>query len=173
MDIKRVTELVKLKMEETFSYRRHEVVRDAPMVEAFMARWPALFDFHEINAEFKRIATIPPQTKFLAQLDLHLDNLVKSVSRRGELGLILERIVAQMDNCEDVDAGRECVKGVCIYMGEGPGILIREYVGMEERAINETVEDTTVRIYHLKAQASAEEQDLSLQASGWRRSWIM
>ncbi|KAL4008308.1 hypothetical protein ACER0C_002160 [Sarotherodon galilaeus] len=46
------------------------------MVEAFMARWTALFDFHEINAEFKRIATIPPQTKFPAQLDLHLDNLV-------------------------------------------------------------------------------------------------
>lgn len=108
--------------------------------------------------------------------------------------------------CEDVDAGRECVKGVCIYMGEDPGMLIREYVvctclffsffsdfpqcvilltwhemtnmasflqGMEERAINETVEDTTVRIYLLKEQASAEEQELSLQASGWRRIWIM
>ncbi|CAI5673606.1 unnamed protein product [Oreochromis niloticus] len=164
--------MVKLKMEKTFSYRRHEVVRDAPMVETFMARWPALFDFHEINAEFKRIATIPPQTKFLAQLDLHLGNLVKLVNRRGELGLILERIAAQMDNCEDVDAGRECVKGVCIYMGEDPDMLIREYVGMEERAINETVEDITVGIY-LKEQASAEEQELFLQASGWRRIWIM
>lgn len=131
-------------MEKTFSYRRHEVVRDAPMVEAFMAKWPALFDFHEINAEFKRIATIPPQTKFLAQLDLHLDNLVKLVNRRGGLGLILKRIAAQMGNCEDVDA--ECVKGVCIYMGEDPDMLIREYVGMEERAISETVEDITVRI---------------------------
>lgn len=171
MDIKRVTELVKLKMEKTFSYRRHEVVRDAPMVEAFMARWPALFDFHEINAEIKRIATIPPQTKFLAQLDLHLGNLVKLVNRRGELGLILKRIVAQMHNCEDADA--ECVKGVCIYMGEDPGMLTREYVGMEERAINETAEDTTVRIYLLKEQASADEQELSLQASGWRRTWIM
>lgn len=28
--------------------------------------------------------------------------------------------------CEDVDA--ECVKGVCIYMGEDPDNLIREYV---------------------------------------------
>ncbi|CAI5678324.1 unnamed protein product [Oreochromis niloticus] len=127
----------------------------------------------QINAEFKRIATIPPQTKFLAQLDLHLSNLVKLVNRRGELGLILERIVAQKDNCEDVDAGRECVKGVCIYMGEDPDMLIREYVGMEERAINETAEDTTVRIYLLKEQASAEEQELFLQASGWRRIWIM
>lgn len=82
--------------------------------------------------------------------------------------------------CEDADA--ECVKGVCIYMGEDPGMLIQENVvctcllfsfffffsdfpqcvilltwhemtnmasflqGMEERAISETVEDTTVRI---------------------------
>lgn len=45
--------------------------------------------------------------------------------------------------------------------------------GMEERAISETVEDTTVRIYLLKEQASADEQELSLQASGWRRIWIM
>lgn len=86
---------------------------------------------------------------------------------------MLKRIVAQMDNCEDVDAGRECVKGVCIYMGEDPGMLTREYVGMEERAINETAEDTTVRIYLLKEQASADEQELSLQASGWQRIWIM
>lgn len=28
--------------------------------------------------------------------------------------------------CEDVDAAS--VKGVCIYMGEDPGMLIREYV---------------------------------------------
>lgn len=76
-----------------------------------------------------------------------------------------------MDNCEDVDAAS--VKGVCIYMGEDPGMLIREYVGMEERAISETVEDTTVRIYLLKEQASADEQELSSQASGWRRIWIM
>ena len=55
MDIKRVTEMVKLKMEKTFSYRRHEVVRDAPMVEAFMAKWPALFDFHEVRFASYRV----------------------------------------------------------------------------------------------------------------------
>ncbi|XP_076740583.1 uncharacterized protein LOC143418762 [Maylandia zebra] len=98
-------------MGKTFSYRRHEGVRDAPMVEAFMARWPALIDFHEINAELKRIATIPPQTKFLAQLDLHLDNLVKLVNTRGELGLILKRIVWIIVKMLmlNVSVSRECV----------------------------------------------------------------
>ncbi|XP_039650143.1 uncharacterized protein LOC120555500 [Perca fluviatilis] len=76
-------EVVKLKMEKTFAHRRHEDVRDAPMVEDFMARWPALFDVSEINAEFKRIATVPLQSKFLSQLDLHSDNLMKLFKKRG------------------------------------------------------------------------------------------
>lgn len=42
-------EIVKLKMEKTFALRRHEVVRDVPMVEDFMARWPALFDVIEVR----------------------------------------------------------------------------------------------------------------------------
>lgn len=42
-------EVVKLKMEKTFAHRRHEVVRDGPMVEDFMARWPALFDVTEVR----------------------------------------------------------------------------------------------------------------------------
>uniref|UniRef100_A0A3P9K7A5 Uncharacterized protein n=1 Tax=Oryzias latipes TaxID=8090 RepID=A0A3P9K7A5_ORYLA len=40
-------DVVKNKMERTFAHRRHEVVRDAPMVKDFMARWPALFDVIE------------------------------------------------------------------------------------------------------------------------------
>lgn len=43
-DVKRRNnrEAVNLKMEKTFAYRRHEVVGDAPMVDDFMTRWPAL-----------------------------------------------------------------------------------------------------------------------------------
>ncbi|KAF3848156.1 hypothetical protein F7725_021184 [Dissostichus mawsoni] len=73
-------DIVKLKMEKTFALRRHEVVRDGPMVEDFMARWPALFEVAE---------------------------------------------------CDDVDAGRESIiKGLCIYMGEDPKDLVREYVDL-------------------------------------------
>ena len=42
-------EAVKFKMEKTFAFRRHEVVRDAPMVDDFMARWPALFEVSEVR----------------------------------------------------------------------------------------------------------------------------
>ncbi|XP_030580567.1 uncharacterized protein LOC115776897 [Archocentrus centrarchus] len=168
LDIKKSNnrELVKLKMEKTYAYRRHEIVRDAPMVEAFMARWPALFDIREINAEFKRITNIPLQSKSLSQLDLHLGNLVKLFKRRGgQLGQKL----AQMDDCEDVDAGRECViKGVCVYMGEDPDHLIREYVGMDEAAISEAIEDTTVGTYLLKEEASADEQEIGVVLEGIR-----
>ena len=41
-------EMVKAKMEKTFSYRRYEVIRDAPMVQDFKGRWPALFDVFEV-----------------------------------------------------------------------------------------------------------------------------
>lgn len=40
---------VKLKMEKTFTHRRHEVVRDAPMLGDFMERWPALFEVSEVR----------------------------------------------------------------------------------------------------------------------------
>ncbi|XP_038573015.1 uncharacterized protein LOC119901501, partial [Micropterus salmoides] len=125
-------EVVKLKMEKTFAHRRHEVVRDGPTVEDFMARWPALFDVTEINAEFKRITTVPLQSKFLSQLDLHSDNLMRLFQNRGgQLGKRLQRIIAQMADCDDVDTGRECIiKGVCIYMGEDPENLVREYVSL-------------------------------------------
>ncbi|KAF3838956.1 hypothetical protein F7725_015245, partial [Dissostichus mawsoni] len=123
-------DIVKLKMEKTFALRRHEVVRDGPMVEDFMARWPALFEVAEINSEFKRITTKPLQSKFLSQLDLHSGTLMKLFQKRGgQLGGRLETIISQMANCDDVDAGRESIiKGLCIYMGEDPKDLVREYV---------------------------------------------
>ena len=42
-------EAVKFNMEKTFAYRRHEVVCYAPMVDDFMARWPALFEVSEVR----------------------------------------------------------------------------------------------------------------------------
>lgn len=40
-------ETIKQKMVKTFTYRRHEVVCDAPMSEDLMSRWPALFNVSE------------------------------------------------------------------------------------------------------------------------------
>nr|XP_046262986.1 uncharacterized protein LOC124068633 [Scatophagus argus] len=150
-------EAVKLKMEKTFAYRRHEIVRDAPMVEDFRLRWPALFEVSEINAEFKRITTVPLQSKFLSQLDLHSDNLIRLFQRRGgQLGEKLKRVAAQIAVCDDIDAGRECIiKGVCVYMGEDPDNLLREYVSLDDNTINEAIADTTVGIYIIKECASS------------------
>lgn len=36
------------KMENTFAYRRQEVVRDTPLIKDFQARWPALFEVGEV-----------------------------------------------------------------------------------------------------------------------------
>ncbi len=44
-------EVIRMKMEKTFSHRRYEVVRDTPMVQDFKARWPALFDVSEVCHE--------------------------------------------------------------------------------------------------------------------------
>ncbi|KAK0144614.1 hypothetical protein N1851_016956 [Merluccius polli] len=81
-------EAVKFNMEKTFAYRRHEVVRDAPMVDDFMARWPALFEVSE--------------SKFLSQLDLQSDHLTRLFQRRGgQLGEKLKRVTAQIANSLD------------------------------------------------------------------------
>uniref|UniRef100_A0A1A8DTM9 Si:ch211-193k19.2 n=2 Tax=Nothobranchius kadleci TaxID=1051664 RepID=A0A1A8DTM9_NOTKA len=99
--------LVKHKMEKTFALRRHEVVRDAPMVESFMAKGPAPFDF------------IVPKKRRAARKNA-------------------QKIVAQIPDCDEPDAGRECViKGLCVYMGEDPENLVQEYVDMDENAIKE------------------------------------
>ncbi|XP_063049282.1 uncharacterized protein LOC134443429 [Engraulis encrasicolus] len=130
LDVKRRNgqEDVRVKMDRTFAHRRHEVVRDAPSVDTLMARWPALFDVREINAEFKRITTMPLQSKVLSQLDVYSGDLSRLFERRGgQLGERLKGIVAELAHCDDVDAGRECIiKGLCIYLNEAPENLIRE-----------------------------------------------
>ncbi|XP_048853194.1 uncharacterized protein LOC125721182 [Brienomyrus brachyistius] len=163
LDVKKKNnrEVVKVKMERTFAHRRHEVVRDAPMVGDFMERWPALFEVNEVNAEFRRITTVPLQSKFLSQLDMYSEKLMRLFQKRGgKLGVQLKTVVEQMAKCDDVDAGRECIiKGVCIYMGEDPESLVREYVCMDGGAMDEAIEDTTIGIYVIKEHVSNEETD--------------
>ncbi|XP_056222389.1 uncharacterized protein LOC130162641 [Seriola aureovittata] len=131
-------EAVKFKMEKTFAYRTQEVVRDAPMVDDFMARWPALFEVSEINAEFKRITTVPLQSKFLPQLDLHFDNLTRLFQTRGgQLGEKLKRVTTQIAN------------------------------SLDNNTINEVIEDTTVGIYVVKEHASGDEvEDIGIVLEG-------
>uniref|UniRef100_A0A1A8K2Z7 Si:ch211-193k19.2 n=1 Tax=Nothobranchius kuhntae TaxID=321403 RepID=A0A1A8K2Z7_NOTKU len=128
--------LVKHKMEKTFALRRHEVVRDAPMVESFMAKGPGPFYF--IVSKKRRAARKNAQ-----------------------------KIVAQIPDCDEPDAGRECViKGLCVYMGEDPENLVQEYVDMDENAIKEVIQDTTIGMYVIKRSTSAEPEDIGIILEG-------
>nr|XP_023655925.1 uncharacterized protein LOC111837808 [Paramormyrops kingsleyae] len=118
-------EVIRMKMEKTFSHRRYEVVRHTPMIQDFKARWPALFD---INAEFKRITTMALQSRFLSQIDILSDKLLKVFQKRGGQRR-LQTIMEPMAQDDDVDAGRECIiKGLCVYLNEDPDNMVKEYV---------------------------------------------
>ncbi|CAI5684527.1 unnamed protein product [Oreochromis niloticus] len=97
LDIKKRNnrELVKLKMEKTFAYRRHEVVCDAPMVEAFMARWPALFDVHGDMDEEAINEAIEDTT-----VGIYLLKEQASADEQEDIGVVLEgiRVVKNLDN---------------------------------------------------------------------------
>ncbi|KAL2099407.1 hypothetical protein ACEWY4_005887 [Coilia grayii] len=128
VQIRNNRENIKLKMEKTFALRRQEIIGDMPLVADFKARWPALFDIAEINAEFRRITTVPLQSKFLSQLDLYSEELLKIFQKKGgQVGKKLESVLEGIADCE-VDAGRERVlKALCVYMGEEPGDLLQEF----------------------------------------------
>ncbi|KAJ7990927.1 hypothetical protein DPEC_G00291960 [Dallia pectoralis] len=165
-------EAVKMKMEKTFAYRRHEVVQNAPMVDDFMTRWPVLFEVTEVNAEFKRITTIPLQSKFMSQLDVYSEKLLKMFQGRGgELGRRLKSVMAPI--CDgDLDVRRACIlKAVCVYLGEDSDNLVKEYVGLDETS-KTAIEETTVGIYVIKDHAaSVEPEDTGIVVEGVKVLW--
>ncbi|KAL3997111.1 hypothetical protein ACER0C_009767 [Sarotherodon galilaeus] len=132
-DVKKANnrEVVRMKMEKTFAYRRHEVVCDTPIISDFQARWSALFEVSEINAEFKPITTMPLQFRFLSQIDVLSDKLTKVFKTRGgQIGRRLQNVLEPMD---DVDLVHECIiKGLCVYLNEDPSNLVTEYVRSPE-----------------------------------------
>ncbi|KAJ8272853.1 hypothetical protein GJAV_G00094180 [Gymnothorax javanicus] len=130
LDVKKSNnrETVRAKMEKTFALRRQEIICSAPMISDVQERWPALFDVMEINAEFKCITTMPLQSRFLSQLDLHSTNLLRVFAKRsGQQGKKLKDLADSLT--DDVDAGREIViKGLCMYLNEDPEDLVQEYM---------------------------------------------
>uniref|UniRef100_A0A3P9K7E0 Uncharacterized protein n=1 Tax=Oryzias latipes TaxID=8090 RepID=A0A3P9K7E0_ORYLA len=82
---------IKDKMNKTFSLRRQEVIYDALMISELQERWPALFDPAEINTEFKRITTMPLQSRFLSQLNFLSESLLTVFAKRsGKQGKMLK-----------------------------------------------------------------------------------
>ncbi|CAL8253809.1 unnamed protein product [Arctogadus glacialis] len=136
-------ETVRAKMEKTFALRRQEVIRDAPMISDVQVRWPALFDVMEINAEFKRVTTMPLQSKFISQIDLHSASLLRVFEKRsGQQGQKLRDMAAMMT--DDIDAGREAIiKALCIYLNEDPEDLVQEYMDLTDANTLGAIEGTT------------------------------
>ncbi|XP_062257564.1 uncharacterized protein LOC133966602 [Platichthys flesus] len=161
-------EVVRMKMEKTFAYRRYEVVRDTPMAQDFQTRWPALFDVNEINAEFKRITTMPLQSRFISQVDVLSDKLLKLFGKRGgQLGKLLQGILQNITQDDDVDVGRECfLKGLCVYLNEDPVNLVREFVAEDEAIFEGAIEETTVGIYVVKHDATSQPEDIGIILEG-------
>nr|XP_023653589.1 uncharacterized protein LOC111836495 isoform X2 [Paramormyrops kingsleyae] len=163
-------EIVRKLMDMTFAYRRHEVVHDSPFVADFKSRWPALFQVREINAEFRRITTLPLQSKFMSQLDRFSDDLLKVFSKKG--GVIRKRIqdamvpISQNDN---IETKRECIlKGLCIYLNEDPQHLVKEYLDSEE-STEADIKKTTLGIYvikHESADATEDPEDVGIVLEG-------
>ncbi|KAJ4921896.1 hypothetical protein JOQ06_024060 [Pogonophryne albipinna] len=111
-----------------------------------------------INAEFKRITTIPLQSKFLSQLDLYSANLLKMFeSTTGQKGKKLKALTNNMDT-DDIDAGRDLlIKGLCLYLNEDPGDLVQEFIDVDETIVEGAIEKTTMGIFTLKNTASEDD----------------
>ncbi|XP_053291225.1 uncharacterized protein LOC128451422 [Pleuronectes platessa] len=120
-------------MAKTFGYRRQEIVHKQPSTEDILARWPALFQMEEINAEFMRVTTVPLETKFLAQLDKHTSKLLEVIRSKG--GRVKEQTKATLqvlDETVDITIRRECIFKSLIYLGEPVHHLIKEVQDMQE-----------------------------------------
>ncbi|XDV12036.1 hypothetical protein PO909_000791 [Leuciscus waleckii] len=165
-------ETVRRMMDMTFAYRRHEIVHDSPLVAAFKSRWPALFQVREINAEFRRITTVPLQSKFLSQLDRFSDDLLKVFTKRG--GVVNKRIqdvMVPMPQNGTIETKRECIlKGLCIYLNEDPHNLVKEYLkDVDSESAEADIKKTVMGIYVVKhefAEATDDPEDVGIVLEG-------
>ncbi|KAJ7995377.1 hypothetical protein DPEC_G00243940 [Dallia pectoralis] len=103
----------------------------------------------QVNAEFKRITTIPLQSKFMSQLDVYSEKLLKMFQGRGgELGRRLKSVMAP----------------ICTSMHpEGSGL---------DETSKTAIEETTVGIYVIKDHAaSVEPEDTGIVLEGVKISY--
>lgn len=74
----------------------------------------------QISAEFKRITTMPLQSRFLSQLDLLSDKLLKLFKNRGgQIGKRLQSILACMTEVREFENFEIVLIGVHIEFEQG------------------------------------------------------
>ncbi|XP_035863592.1 uncharacterized protein LOC116045721 [Sander lucioperca] len=94
-------ELIRQKMDLTFSLRRKEIVEVEPMVLEIQERWPALFLREQICEEFFRVTTKDLLGTFRAALDEYCPRLLKLYrARRGACGQDMENLLDRLDEQE-------------------------------------------------------------------------
>ncbi|XP_055085880.1 uncharacterized protein LOC117388188 isoform X2 [Periophthalmus magnuspinnatus] len=142
-------ELIKRKMERTFPHRRQEIVRDMPFIADFKSRWPALFSHREINAEFRRITTMPLASKFMSQLDLYAPKLMKIFRKKGgKPGRKITEIMTGINERDSIDQRRCCtLKALSAYLNEDPSNMIKEYVNIDFLNAQQQMPKTSIGIY--------------------------
>ncbi|XP_038131526.1 uncharacterized protein LOC119776938 isoform X3 [Cyprinodon tularosa] len=132
---KRDENLIKAKMQRTFSLRRQEVLQE-PKIPEFFNKWPALLDVTEIKWEFMRLTTVPLTSKFLGELDRLTNDLIGVFNTKGGVaGKKIGAMMAKMENDMECSESEADVAGttMAIYTvqaegddHDGPGGLLAD-----------------------------------------------
>uniref|UniRef100_A0A3P8SD10 Uncharacterized protein n=1 Tax=Amphiprion percula TaxID=161767 RepID=A0A3P8SD10_AMPPE len=130
---------VRRKMDQTFPYRRYEVVRDKPMVEDFKTRWSALFDVTVVRhtliyAASQQKCPLGP----LLDLRNKYECIINFRLSRCMLNLILTICVSKgadetnERSIEDTTVGIYVLKEDCNSKPDDIGIVIEDQVVLQE-----------------------------------------
>ncbi|XP_042612151.1 uncharacterized protein LOC122144989 [Cyprinus carpio] len=139
------------KMAKTFSLRRKDVIQK-PLVIDLNARWPALFEFSQIEEEFRRITLKPLQSTFFGKLDEYTPKLLRLYRKKGgAVGKKLDETLEIMNEDNSIESRRESViRGLILYLGEKTEELIKDYRVCDDddaAAIQEAITSFVLNIF--------------------------
>ncbi|KAL4008928.1 hypothetical protein ACER0C_002780 [Sarotherodon galilaeus] len=139
--------IVTMKMQKTFSYRRQDVIQGQPFIADFKSRWPALFTEKEIDKEFLRISTVPLLSRFFNELDLYTPRMMELFRGKGGVaGRKMRHIMVAISKDDTIHTRRACIlKSLCVYLNEDHEKLVKEYTNTE--ANTEAMEQTVMGVY--------------------------
>ncbi|KAG9277981.1 hypothetical protein AMEX_G5761 [Astyanax mexicanus] len=115
-------ELIRQKMDLTFSLRRKEIVEVEPMVLEVQERWPALFLEEQICEEFFRVTTKDLLGTFRAALDKYSPQLLKLYrARKGSFCQDMDTLFEKLDEQTSdlaLHRKRTALEGLPIFVRE-------------------------------------------------------
>ncbi|KAG9260577.1 hypothetical protein AMEX_G26852 [Astyanax mexicanus] len=115
-------ELIRQKMDLTFSLRRKEIVEVEPMVLEVQERWPALFLEEQICEEFFRVTTKDLLGTFRAALDMYSPQLLKLYrARKGSFCQDMDTLFEKLDEQTSdlaLHRKRTALEGLPIFVRE-------------------------------------------------------